>query len=131
MSRIVALSSTLSAALALGGCCNGPFVYVDCVASSITISAVDAAGDPAAVDEVIWRLDGGPAEVAYCRGGDTGGACASFLIPADRDGTVEIELFVGGVVVGTETVEVVHPDARPGECCGDVFTEEREVVLSS
>lgn len=130
MSRTVAVLSALATATFLEGCCHGPFVYVDCIASSITLSAVDSAGSPVAVDEVTWSLDGGPSHPADCWGGDTGGGCASYYIPADRDGIVQIELFVGGVSVATETVEVIHPGDQPGECCGDVFTEEREVFVA-
>ena len=121
----------LAGTLALEGCCNGPFVYVECMASMITVHAVSTNGDPVLVDEMLWSLDGGDAQPADCAGADTGGAvgCEEFYVPASIEGTYTLELMLDGVVVGNDTVDVVIPKHSPGQCCGSVFQDEREIEV--
>ncbi len=111
-----------AAAVALGGCCNGPVAYVDCVASGIDVNIVDELGDPSL-------------RYATCYGGGTeeatDGPCSGFSVPFRGEGTYTIQTWSGGQLLSTDVVEASIPESRSGECCGDVFYESIAVEVPS
>jgi hypothetical protein len=99
----------------LGGCCNGPFVYVDCVGSHIRVDVVDAAGEPLVADRITVTIGGLEEEVCT--------ACDGAVVTVSVEGEHVLRVETADGVKET-TVDVVFPVSEVGECCGDVFTEE-------
>lgn len=127
--RIANALAALASAVALAGCCNGPFAYVDCVASAIHVDVVDPLGAEAAVDLVRYRIDGGAQLEAWCTEQDTTDGCATWWVDAYEEGTYAIEVVVDDQVVATDTVEVVTPEKKRGECCSEVFRADVSIEV--
>ena len=129
--RISNAFAALVSAVALAGCCHGPLVYVECMASSIHVDLTDDAGNTALADSVVYSIDGGPSQEAFCNGGDetTDAGCSSWWVDAFDEGTYTLEILQGDAVVATETLDVETPKKTPGECCSDVFLADLVVEV--
>lgn len=125
------LAGSLAATLALGGCCDGPFVAVDCMADEARVFAVDAQGAPVTFDEARYSWDGGPSEPLDCASlEDTASqGCTEASVFVDREGELTVELLRDGVVVGSTLFDVYFPSRKTNECCSGIYSANREVEL--
>ena len=107
----------LAAGGLLAGCC-------DCVVDHVDLTFTDTAGAPATWDRIVVEAASGPTHDVTCETGD----CTTAFVPLlEGEGRYELTIEAGGVSQ-VEIVEVEKP-AIEGVCCGDVFSEERTVVL--
>lgn len=123
--RWIGIGLGIGMGLAVSGCCDGPFVAVDCVGMH-RIELVDAAGGPMAADRLVYTIDGGAQTELPCAsssGTDTGApSCTEFYLPL-TEGTYAVQAFVGDTLVGEGEHALVRPDRELGECCSDAIAE--------
>ncbi|HNC97185.1 MAG TPA: hypothetical protein PKY30_11865 [Myxococcota bacterium] len=108
----------------LSACCDGPFVFVDCVGDSVTLNVVDENGDPLPVDTVRWVGAGSGLE--RCTEGMED--CSAWRLFGVDEGELEVTVIIDSVE-HSQVYSLVRPAKAPGECCGDVIDEELELVV--
>lgn len=110
----------------LSGCCNGPFVYVDCVGDNVSIQLLDEAGEPVDAQSIRWS--GAGSGLGSCEGEDQD--CSLWFLPGVEEGELQVTVVVDGVE-HSQNFSLERPAAKAGECCGDVINEDLTFTLPS
>ncbi|HMV67356.1 MAG TPA: hypothetical protein PKA64_10930 [Myxococcota bacterium] len=118
---LLTLPMLLGAPVATTGC-----VACDCVIDHISLAVVDADGDPIEVDEILIEGPEGAEETQTCAEGTD---CSAWFLPITAEGTYELIARIGGVEVGSTSIDMIRPEGGSG-CCTTVMSGDATLIAA-